>query len=39
LLTQLDLNNNQLSGNVEQLGVFTRLEFLQLHGAYRNNWH
>ena len=30
-LTQLDLNNNMLSGNVAGLGVFTDLEFLQLH--------
>jgi hypothetical protein len=33
-LIQLDLNNNQLTGNVDQLGVFVDLEFLQLHGAY-----
>lgn len=30
-LTQLDLNNNFLSGDVAGIGVFSELEFLQLH--------
>jgi hypothetical protein len=30
-LTQLDLNNNFLSGNIEGIGAFGELVFLQLH--------
>lgn len=30
-LTQLDLNNNQLSGSINGIGVFSDMEFLQLH--------
>ena len=30
-LTQFDVNNNRLSGNIDQIGVFQRLEFLQIH--------
>jgi hypothetical protein len=32
-LVQLDLNNNRLTGTVDQLGVFVDLEFLQLDGT------
>lgn len=31
-LEQLDLNDNQLTGNVDQMGALSNLEFLQLHG-------
>lgn len=30
-LTQFDVNNNRLSGNIDQIGVFEQLEFLQIH--------
>jgi hypothetical protein len=33
-LVQLDLNNNRLTGTVDQLGVFLDLEFLQLDGTH-----
>jgi hypothetical protein len=32
-LVQLDLNNNRLTGTVDQLGVLVDLEFLQLDGT------
>lgn len=30
-LTQFDVNNNRLAGNIDQIGVFEQLEFLQIH--------
>jgi hypothetical protein len=33
-LVQLDLNNNLLTGTVDQLGLLVDLEFLQLDGTY-----